>query len=497
MDGSAHWTSIGKERGQDPLAMRAPVEFLYRRLLSGFSTVTTRLRYYSFYSWWLTEYSRNGATDSRADYDDWIRRGEALYALASLYNPENPTTSSGERGLSGRDYATRALAQGDEIIDFAYETARSTPKTERYIQRKGGDFSQVYAPQMRDIGLLDLREKQKFMVPTKQGRALAQAFADSVGAAGSAFLAAAKDRRVDRATLTQIAILRPSAIGDDTEEAVALRDLLLGRDLEADFHAARRKTLHLILQEADRETDRELSQDSLRWSWMETIPDDNSPLGQTHASWRHFQAGDTARIVCELLLRAGLDHLARPAGSRTLPELAGRIVADAPEISLEAYLVKLEDANTGISLEAVQARACDGTAILDDILSPLARLWRIWGQDPSPLLDDYLPQPHRQTVATILQWIARERNTSAATALALFCKDFVLRRHLFIAARKLHGGRYTYLFEFEEGRLFFRNSFAVSEAGPRLKTAQMFLDDAGLICKKKLTDLGRAELEAA
>lgn len=478
--------------------MRAPVESLYRRLLSGFSTVTTRPRYYCFHAWWLSSYANDNPTDSRDDYDDRARRAEALYALASLYNPDHPTESSGEVGISGRDYAISTLSWDKDVIDFQRATDRNTDPKDRYIRRKGGDFSQVYAPQMREIGLLATHSSRKFVVPTEQGRALADVFAASIGAAGPAFLSAAKSGRVDRDTLRQISVMRPSGLKDAPEEAAALLDLLMGRTIPRPDHIARRDTLRLILQEATRETDRKLDQERLRWHWMETDPDPGSPLFETHASWRHFQAGDTARLVCELLLRTALEYLTdQPAGYR-LPELAAIVASPASDAeTLGGYLARLDTENGNSSLEDIQARVLDSTPSLDDILAPLARLWRIWGADPTPLLADYKPLPERQTVATLLQWIEAENDRPAAEAIAAFCSQFVLRRHLTIASRKLRDGRYTYLFEFEDGRLLFRESLWVSGSGPRLATALRFMDDAGLLQGGQLTDIGRAEMEAA
>lgn len=52
-DGIGHWTEPGAWGGLDPLGMRAPIESCFARLLPGLTTVTNRLRYYSFFSWWI------------------------------------------------------------------------------------------------------------------------------------------------------------------------------------------------------------------------------------------------------------------------------------------------------------------------------------------------------------------------------------------------------------------------------------------------------------
>lgn len=83
MDGISEWTEIGAEQGLDHLAMLSPVEAHYQSLLRGFSSVTTRLRNYSFYAYWVAHYKRQVRNDARRVFEDRTRRVEALYALAA------------------------------------------------------------------------------------------------------------------------------------------------------------------------------------------------------------------------------------------------------------------------------------------------------------------------------------------------------------------------------------------------------------------------------
>jgi hypothetical protein len=497
MDGTATWTSIGDERGQDPLAMRAPIESLYQNLLTGFSTVTTRLRYYSFHSWWLSEYAKDGPTDSRQDYNHRARRAEALFALASMYNTESLIGNSGESGISGRNFASSALASPSTVIDFRKDTDLATDPDDRYLARAGGDFSQVYAPQMREIGLLRKHTQQRFMVATDEGRQLATHFSTSIGEAGPVFLQAAKDGYISRDKLAKLTTMRPSAIRPDSGEAQMLRDILMGRIQPTQADITRRNTLQLILHEGTRVSNSKLDQERLRWQWMAVAPDEESHLSSAHRSWRHFQAADIARIVCERLLQAALDHLAEAPGGLPLSDICA-ILADpaGDQENLGDYLRRINLERTDCDFQDLQAQALDGPPTLDVVLAPLARLWLTFGDEVDALGADYLDEPGRQTIVHVLRQIEVTKNLPASLAIALFCKCFVVLRHLSVASRKLHASRsYTYLLEFEDGRIQFRDPHGVASSGPRLTTALRFLHDAGLLKNDTVTDYGQSELE--
>lgn len=95
-DGIADFTQAKDERGLDPIAMLGPIETLYQqKLLPGFSSVTTRLRYYSFHAWWITQYADRVRNTDRKVFQLFTRRCEALYALAAMQ------ANRSEVGLAG------------------------------------------------------------------------------------------------------------------------------------------------------------------------------------------------------------------------------------------------------------------------------------------------------------------------------------------------------------------------------------------------------------
>jgi hypothetical protein len=157
---------------------------MYRNLVPGLTNVTNRLRYYSFYCWIIDRYE---ATEHSGDDRRWrafIRRAEALYALAcNLADPENAD------GLAGNIWA-RKIQRTVEGGTFDVRPATDFHKgIEQYLSAKRGNFGQFYIASMTD---------EKFLSPSTGipivsedlGRRAAAAFRSSVGNAADALLSA-------------------------------------------------------------------------------------------------------------------------------------------------------------------------------------------------------------------------------------------------------------------------------------------------------------------
>jgi hypothetical protein len=102
------WTEIGQIAGLDPLGMARPTEAVYQSLLRGISTITNRLRYYSFFLWLLDSYARkNGDTDP-ATFFRFQRRSEGLFALIGV-------SGVNDIGLTGANWSLTLLAQSGDV----------------------------------------------------------------------------------------------------------------------------------------------------------------------------------------------------------------------------------------------------------------------------------------------------------------------------------------------------------------------------------------------
>lgn len=494
MDGTSEWTEIGAEQGLDHLAMLSPVEAHYQSLLRGFSSVTTRLRNYSFYAFWVAHYKRKVRNDARRVFEDRTRRVEALYALASVQRPN-------ETGVAGSTFADDKLNEDGELIDFRAETDYETPQRDRYLAPRGGAFPGIYFGQMREMGLIGRGKHHGLPVPDEPCYALADAYEASAKEFIGEFLRLAEVGQVSRAELAPMVAMAPSALDQGSEEAAILRRLLMGED-GAKLSINRRATLLAILDIA-RKMDGEakgegpgekVTEEMLRWWFVENVPD--GPHANIHRAWQHYQVGDMVRLVYESLLNHAILVLEDTSEGLPAPELVAELVADVPAVPLEAWLAALADGPEG--LRELQARGMVHDAPLGYILAPLARLWRDWRDRLDDLGKSYKEAPGQQTCFTELRWIEAHRTVSAGAALGQLLFQRVLRRHLEVAARKFRmQSSYTYLIEVEEARLRARGKVNINPSGPRLATAVRFLEDVDFLRGGRITPHGLAYLEAA
>ena len=494
MDGTSEWTEIGAEQGLDHLAMLSPVEAHYQSLLRGFSSVTTRLRNYSFYAFWVVHYKRQVRNDARRVFEDRTRRVEALYALAAAQR-------ANETGVAGSTFADEKMKEGEDPIDFRVETDFETPQRNRYLAPRGGAFPGVYFGQMTEMGLVGRGKHHGLPVPDESCYALADAYAATHSGFIGEFLQHAEDGQVTRAELEPMVAIAPSSLDQDSDEAAILRHLLMGED-GAELSINRRATLLAILEiarQAESGKDSEvvsekITEDMLRWWFMENEP--KGAHANIHRSWQHYQVGDMVRLVYESLLNHAILALEDVNEGLPAPELVAELVADVPNVPLEVWLTTL--AKGPESLRELQARGMVHDAQLGDILAPLARLWRDWRHRLDDLGKSYEEAPGQQTCFTELRWIEAHLAEPAGTALGRLLFHRILRRHLEVAARKFRlQSSYTYLVEVEEARLRARGKVNVNPSGPRLATAIRFLEDVDFLKKGRITPRGLAYVEAA
>jgi hypothetical protein len=494
VDGISEWTEIGAEQGLDHLAMLSPVEAHYQSLLRGFSSVTTRLRNYSFYAYWVAHYKRQVRNDARRVFEDRTRRVEALYALAAAQQRK-------ETGVAGSTFAETKLRESGDVIDFRTETDYETPQKDRYLAPRGGAFPGVYLGQMSEIGLIGRGKHHGLPVPDQLCYALADAYQAALGDFIGEFPKLAEYGQVTRAQLAPMVAMAPSRLDQESEEAAILRRLLMGED-DAVLSINRRATLLAILEIARKKNDEaengaeveKVNEEMLRWWFM-----DNAPAGfdtEIHRSWQHYQVGDMVRLVYECLLNHAILRLEDITDGLAAPELVALLVADVPDGSLEAWLTSL--ASGPESLRELQARGMVHSASLGEILAPLARLWRDWLDRLSDLGKSYGEVPGQQTCFTELTWIHSRLSEPAKTVLAKLLFERVLRRHLEVAARKFRmQSSYTYLIEVEDARLRARGRVNVNPSGPRLATALRFLEDVDFLKDGRITQRGIAYLDSA
>ncbi|MFH1518087.1 MAG: hypothetical protein ABIH17_09440, partial [Pseudomonadota bacterium] len=268
--GLPEWTEIGQATGLDPLGMARPTEAVYQSLLPGISTITNRLRYYSFFPWILDVYARTSGDTSAAAFVRFQRRSEALFALAGVVGQY-------DLGLTGANWATNLLSQAGNILDFGATAERTDGKG--YLKNKSGALGAIYGPHLREMSLIGSSPAHSLAVPTERGDRMAEAMARTLRTSGALFTDAVATGTISRSDLESLAIMKPSAIEPESPEQVMLAATLLGDEESAtEMDRERRSTMLRILRHAS-ETGEVPSAYDLRWTWYSASADANGPHG--------------------------------------------------------------------------------------------------------------------------------------------------------------------------------------------------------------------------
>jgi hypothetical protein len=239
-----HWTSKSPfSLGRDPLGIQATSVRMYQSMVPGLTNVTNRLRYYSFYCWLVRYWGREEHRDSTKGWRNFVRRAEALYAIASLVADRD---ASG--GMAGREWAEdieMSLSDGRKYLDLSIHD--DATNKDSYLGAVSGNFGQFYVSSMEESGMLKRSRSVVPVIDDTAGRPLADAFVISVGPPANLFTNALKNGRVAIADLGSIGqAMGPMSIPDPSTELALLRGFL-GGDAGGHRATSRRSSAWLVL----------------------------------------------------------------------------------------------------------------------------------------------------------------------------------------------------------------------------------------------------------
>lgn len=497
------WTELGQDSGLDPLAMVRPTEALFQSLVPGISTITLRFRYFSFFAWMLEQYAERYGDTSKETFTRFQRRAEALYALIGV-------AGEYQNGLTGAIWASRAMATGEPVIEFA--TAADPDAETRYIKNKSGAYGAIYSTQMKSMGLVAIEAAQfhDLDILTERGRALAQAFDSSVASVSDLFLERVERGSVGRDELDALSPFKPNMVSDGSREQSLLQSLLVGGSgEEGDEDISRKLTMRQLLQLTELEG-RRISPEDAKWNWYlagsgDGVADDTIEDRQVRL-WRLYHTNDLLRLSYEGLLKCALDTLAAmPRRKSSLSALADHL-SSSSEVFERRWIDFQNDVSGDLAdlperafADAIEAKG-DPDTITDSVtLEASVSLLAVVIQRAKTierLISEVLPpQGHFRSLNSELNFLETLEHLRVADVLKKVLSDRVIRRHLWVGARKFRTQKaYTYLAEVEEGRLKHRSSFTASLSNPRLNEALTFLVDAGLLEADGITDDGRKVL---
>ncbi|MDX8433253.1 hypothetical protein RFN25_07375 [Mesorhizobium abyssinicae] len=512
------WTDYRDKGGLDPLGMQNSSIDLYQRLLPGVSNVTLRVRYYGLYAWLASEYARRSTSTALRDWQQVVRRSEALLALAAVHGED-------AGGVAGSRWASRKLAAEGRRFSFA-EHADPGGDGSPYLQQSWGAYGAAYGSQLFEIGVLAQAADHAIPVPSPQiGDALATAFSTALGDAGSRFYHCVQRGTVSRTDLHELSPILPSAIGRTGTERRLYEALLFARGaLRRPEDLARRDTLLLLLHSASHLGELPRT-DQVRWLLYAASAADgrrlllaDERLEHQRRRWRIYQANELLHFSYEMLLKYVLDTLADYPAGVTLASLIGDCV-EALVDALDPWPATWNGFRQATKPRRNAATVTDGSErqlsdLGADAASPQARctsacavaalkLLVIVEQRVAEESDTVkeqlgtLDQQFFHSLVTETKFLASLYEVDFTTAVARIIEGRIINRHLWVAHRKFrYQGDYTFLVEVDDGRVRLRETSGPVFTNPRLGSALNLLRDIHLIGGNGLTALGRKVIEA-
>ncbi|NNM76495.1 hypothetical protein HJG53_06210 [Sphingomonas sp. ID1715] len=476
---------------------------LYTDLLPGLTNVTNRLRYFSFYCWVVRQFELHRHTFKEDEWSIFIRRAEAVYALACQVGD-----SVNALGMAGSLWAARHIDVGD-AFDFT-EWTDGPGQDNQYLKASRGNFGQFYVASMQQMGMLmPTRERIQAVTPD-HGLELAHAFGSACPDACERLLAAIETGKVSHDDCIAISEeAHPAYLNSDSQEATLLLRYLRGERPDDPTAPARRATLWNVLNIVERtgtEDADELRRELYVQDNIGTVAEESLTANLT--GWRAYFVNELCHIALEVLLNALTYLINATAGSN--PDALSREIASKALRKVDAVtsLTAAADArrlgslahehDTGVELAELAAAAEEpNKSQLRSAVDLLFSLWRRWGSDVAigRILADATTAG--RSAAGIFQLLDAMAKRPALDALAALMRRFIIGNHLLIAGEKLAGGTYTYRFIVDESSLVDGIPAEYTFTNPRIGNLITFAYDGGLLDEDgDVAPAGKALLDA-
>lgn len=497
MDNNTHLApflgdSIKPKFGLNHLGLRNSGEVLYSQMLPGLNNVTTRIRYYSFYSWLFEEYyrqlSERGAGATLQSMREFIRLSEYLLALIHTKAPESS-------GIPGINYAM-SHSSGD-MFDLL-EGARFT---DGYWANKGGALMQYYAASLINLGILKPNQENQYIFNISKedgfisGQCLAAAFRKSVGEeAASCFLQAVRNQSI---SLKDVQSLVPSfnmTSVEDPEERSLLIEMLLQNDVpypEAGIDSSYRKdTLKYYLQYYKDQYVQGANHSIKYPEYLYNLfkAGDREP---SVMAWSAYHLNDywqyyVSEIFSDLLYRLQINHAGRWVSINAISEeiaddVCGKFYGTEETTTLRQAIRKLE-----LGLELPKTGKRDSMSAFIGLLDMYNSL--VFSSEDRDTYKRLFPNARVNDFFMFCDTLDKNMDKDIRKFVIDFVRRDVIYRHYNVSIRKYYAtGVSSNKFALEDGYIRFMDQVDASHASPRLQNFQAFLTDLGLINGDGLT----------
>lgn len=497
--------------GRDPLGLQATSVRIYRDLVPGLTNVTNRLRYYSFYCWVVHNYETSQHADDEKRWKVFIRRAEALYALAAeLHDP------AGTGGLAGGEWARLYLRENKAgAIDLRRYADKPGDRTaKQYLLASRGNFGQFYVASMIEVGLLQPTTGVP-LVSRPRGEELAEAFAAAIGSRAETLIAqtliSGKIDWKDAKAVGQA--VHPDSINASTREMRLLRDFLLVNVPDTVNGSSRRSSVWLLLDLLRQGVSLD-DEAAIRRAFYHRVLPSNKRYevnGQTIDRWRVYQANELCHVALEVWLNAISKQLDSYAAGATPTKVIGDLISAAfkareLEGDWKEWATSVGNADFAHE-EEITDQVLDALGDLDKAQDRrslraaaklLAILWARWSGGANEVrehLQRYAGVGGR-SLAHVLASLDAHAARRAREALTRAIQEHVVEGHLTIAARKLAASdKFTYRFMLSDGILTDGTLTEYGYTNPRLRNLARFLRDSKLAIGDNLTAAGTKFLD--
>jgi hypothetical protein len=500
--GLPEWTEQLQKRGLDPLGMQNAGVALYQQLLPGISNVTLRMRYYGLYCWLSDAYARLSGSTDPDEWRRWVRRCEAVYALAASH-------ADNEAGVAGVEWAAEVLKDTDGEVDFADATLTTGQRL--YLRQPMGVFGGAYSSQLVEMGLMKAGADHTILVRTPElGLSAARAFSREIGPDAETLLTdTIKDATIGRKGLEELFTALPSALDPERDEAELYREVLFGERGD-EKGRSRRASLLLILRIA-RHLSARPAPDEVRWILFEGTLQHLPPnLEAQRVRWEAYQAHDLLQLAFAGLLRWALDRLGEREAELDLTGLAAVSLSDLaaaqclPQVSSWSDWIEAnrDQPDYRSAAQALGRTAPSGVIGADSIRGSLAIIAGLQARAAvrldlqNEILDSFPISEFARSIRTEFAFLDGWAGRPVRDVVSTLLTDRILRRHIWVAMQKFRRRDYTFLFEANDGLLRLRSKYSPVLTTPRLGPAITFLEDVGLLDEQGVTARGAALLEA-
>lgn len=517
--------------GQDHLGIQAYSISFYSQLFPGLTNLTQRVRYYSIYPWFLSNYVKIvKIKNDRTKWRDFLRRCEFLYALISVYE-------SDEKSVVGSQLAKKILQNTDGKIDFSIYTDLNKNSGDQYWAQSYGGYGQYYLGSLQSLDIIFFDEKNEIEYLGDKGKKLVFAMDEVIPDAVSAkFYKLADDGKVNKGDLSDLSqYLRPSKIDANSKEGKLLREILIENQNNTGdkYRSGSLKLLISILKQNP--VTEEIKYDELRYILLHKSFSNgkkfNVPLDLSDYSdkWTVFFVGELLNYSLETLFWSTL-QIMKSKNNLNLNQLTNEVVdtlvkkkqsynllskLDFNKINIKDFFVSIynqikiddnhwynEKYSTYNLIEEIDESISEYD-ISGSIYYAIILFAKLFSQynDSKELFDVYSPgramNLHFPEVNpyTILNYISNNSKTPAKQGLREIIKLFILQRHIKVALNKLRipPQQSTFKFLIRDSKLEWLEDIEPTFTGPRIKTAMNFLEDLGLVDwgKNKVTELGK------